>query len=212
MAECIDCGKDIKNVYERCYTCNNEYQNNREVLKVKDDEPSEGELFLQEYFEREGIVFKSEVPILNLKNDPKLHRRADFYLPYYDIYVEFLGKWFVSEKEKNRYREKKRVFKENDIPCVFLYPENLGIIDFILPNRAIKEFKKHGLTKALWLFRLKFLWLYKQDNILLFFGLVFLMAWGNFIWEEDSNFILIVLSILIYQVYTIIKFYNKKLK
>ncbi|WJJ95746.1 hypothetical protein [Algibacter luteus] len=212
MANCIDCGKYIKDNYKRCYPCNNEFQNNKEIIKQDKNEPSEGELFLQEYFEYEGIAFKTEVPILKLKNDSKTHRVADFYLPYYGIYVEFLGKWFVSEKEKDRYREKKRVYEENDIPCIFIYPENLGIIEFILPTRAIKEFKKHNLTKGLWLFRLNFLWGYKRDNIIFFIGLVFYMIWGNFVWEEDSNFIFIIIFFICYQAYVIFKFYNKKLK
>ena len=212
MAECIDCGKFIKDIYERCYDCNNERQNKGKNSKDEKNEPSEGELFLQEYFESEGIAYKIEVPIMGLKNDPKAYRLADFYLPNYGIYVEFLGKWFVSENEKNRYREKKKVYEDNDIPCIFLYPENLGIIDFIIPSRAIKEFKKHKLIKGLWLFRLKFLWLYKQENIILFLILLSLIIWGDFVWEENSNFILIVIAILSYLVYTTIKFYNKKLK
>ncbi|KAA5823573.1 hypothetical protein FPF71_12790 [Algibacter amylolyticus] len=212
MADCIDCRKEVKVNYKRCYSCNNEYQNNRKVIKLEKNEPSEGELFLQEYFESEGIRYRAEVPILKLNNDSKSHRVADFYLPYYGLYVEFLGKWFVSEKEKDRYREKKRVYQENDIPCIFLYPENLGIIDFILPSRAIKEFKKHSLTKELWLFRSKFLWLYKQENLVLIAVLIAILISGNFIWQEDVNLILILISIICYQIYSIIKFYNKKLK
>lgn len=212
MTECIECGKNIKNIYQRCYTCYSEHQKTDEIVTNDTVEPSEGELFLQEYFDSEGIAYKVEVPIVGLKNDPKAYRLADFYLPNYGIYVEFLGNWFVSEKEKNRYREKRRVYLENDIPCIFLYPENLGIIDFIIPTRAIKEFKKHNLTKSLWIFRMKFLWLYKSDNILLFAALFSLLIFLNISWERDLNFILGVIAILCYQVYTVYKFYNKKLK
>ena len=212
MAECIDCGKPIREIYERCYSCNNERQNLIPISIEESNEPSEGELFLQEYFESEGIAYKTEVPILGLKKDSKAYRKADFYLPNYGIYVEFLGKWFVSENEKNRYREKKKVYEDNDIPCVFIYPENLGIINFILPSRAIKEFKKHSLNKGLWLFRLKFLWLYKSENILFFPILLSLITFGNFTWKEDTGFILGVMVILAYQIYAINKFYIKKLK
>lgn len=212
MTECIDCGKHIKNIYQRCYSCYSEHQKKDAIFSEDNDGPSEGELYLQEYFDSEGIAYKTEVPIVGLRNDSKAYRLADFYLPNYGIYVEFLGKWFVSDAERSRYREKKRVYLENDIPCIFLYPENLGIIDFIIPSRAIKEFKKHKLTKSLWLFRMKFLWLYKQENIM-FFGILFLLiTLGNFTWEEDMNFILIVIAILCYQIYAVYKFYNKKLK
>lgn len=212
MANCIDCAKEIKDTYQRCYNCNNEFRKTSSVSVKEENEPSEGELFLQEYFESEGISYKTEVPIIGLKNDPKAYRLADFYLSNYGIYVEFLGKWFVSENEKERYREKKRVYEENDIPCIFLYPENLGIIDFILPSRAIKEFKKYELNKGLWLFRLKFLWMYKSENIILAILLLSALIFGSFTWLEDSNLILIVLGIVIFQIYNISSFYNKKLK
>jgi hypothetical protein len=212
MAKCIDCGKKVKDIYERCYSCNNKRQKKDYSSKDEKNGPSEGELFLKEYFESEGIAYKTEVPILGLKYDTKAYRLADFYLPKYRIYVEFLGKWFVSEDEKNRYREKKKVYEDNDIPCIFLYPENLGIIDFIFPSRAIKEFKKYRLTKGLWLFRLKFLWLYKSDNILLFVTLFLIITFGDFNWEEEANLIFGVIMILAYQIYTLNRFYNKKLK
>ncbi|TLP75683.1 hypothetical protein [Maribacter sp. ACAM166] len=210
MAECIDCGKQIKDIYERCYSCNNENQRPPSSSEER-NEPSEGELFLQEYFDSEGIAYKTEVPIIGLKNDPKAYRLADFYLPNYGLYVEFLGKWFVSEKEKERYREKKKVYSDNDIPCVFLYPENLGIVDFIIPSRAIKEFKKHGLIKGLWLFRLKFLWAYKNGNIVLLLFLLYVFIFGDFKWEEDTNLILGIVAIICYQIFTIYQFYRKKL-
>ena len=211
MAECIDCGKHIKEIYERCYSCNNENQKIPSSSEEK-NEPSEGELFLQEYFDSEGIAYKTEVPIIGLKNDSKSYRLADFYLTNYGIYVEFLGKWFVSENEKERYREKKKVYQNNNVPCIFLYPENLGIIDFILPTRAIKEFKKHELIKGLWLFRLKFLWAYKSGNIVLFLFLLYVLVFGDFNWDEDANWILGMIGISCYQVYTIYEFYMKKLE
>jgi len=212
MAKCIDCAKEVNGTYKRCYNCNNEFRKTSASSEKEEIDPSEGELFLQEYFDSEGISYRTEVPIMDLKDDPKSHRRADFYLSNYGVYVEFLGKWFVSESEKERYREKKRVYKENDIPCIFLYPENLGIVDFILPTRAIKEFKKHGLKKSLWLFRLKFLWLHKNENILLAIILLSVVLFGGFKWQEDSNLILIVVGIVLFQIYNTLSFYNKKLK
>lgn len=210
MANCIDCGKQIKDIYQRCYVCNNEFQ--KTTNTNNDNEPSEGELFLQEYFESEGIAFKTEQPIIGLRNDTKAYRLADFYLTNYKIYVEFLGKWFVSEADKERYREKRKVYEDNNIPCIFLYPENLGIIEFILPSRAIKEFKKHGLTKSLWLFRVKFLWSYKNGNIVLLLFMLYVLIFGEFKWEEDSTILLIMITVAVYQIYTISKFYRKKLK
>jgi hypothetical protein len=210
MAACVDCGKQVQDSYERCYSCHNESKK-KDVSYDQPNEASEGELFLREYLESEGIKYKTEVQIKGLKKDSKTYRIADFYLPNYKLYIEFLGKWFVSDNEKNRYREKKKVYEENNIPCIFLYPENLGIIEFILPTRAIKEFKKHKLTKELWMFRLKFLWLYKREYITLFLFLFFVFVWADFTWKEDLKIKIGLIVILLLLGQSVYSFYKKKL-
>ena len=55
------------------------------------------------------MEFETQVKIVrNLKGDSKSYRVADFYLPRYDMYVEFLGQWDVNEDARNRYREKRK--------------------------------------------------------------------------------------------------------
>ena len=53
--------------------------------------PSEGEEFLESFFEELGIKCIPEQIIPKLKDDLKQYRVADFYLPYYKMYVEFFG-------------------------------------------------------------------------------------------------------------------------
>ena len=105
---------------------------------------SEGEELIGEYLGAEGIDFKSEEKIENLKNDNIPYRKADFYLPQYKAYVEFLGLWNV-EKNREQYKEKQRVYAENNIPCIYLYPDNLGILNFIFKRRLKNELKKHDM-------------------------------------------------------------------
>lgn len=111
-------------------------------------ELSEGEKFIEEYFLDENIQYEAQKKIY-LKGDSKSYRVADFYLPKYDVFVEFFGKWNESADERARYREKKDVYFRNRIPCVFLYPENLGIIEHVFPLRIRKVLSQHGKRKEL---------------------------------------------------------------
>jgi hypothetical protein len=109
-------------------------------------EMSEGEELIKEFLEEEAIDFKQEVEIPSLKEDDKLFRKADFYLPQYKVYVEFLGQW-NKEEHKSRYIEKIKVYAANNIPCVYLYPDNLGILSFIFKRRLKKVLKKNKELK-----------------------------------------------------------------
>lgn len=80
---------------------------------------SEGEELIKEYLDAEGIDFKPEEKIENLKGDDIPYRKADFYLPQYKTYVEFLGRWNV-ERNREQYN-KKREFIQRTIFPVFIY-------------------------------------------------------------------------------------------
>ena len=145
-------------------------------------------MLIKEYFEAENIKFEREYVLNSLQNDSKSFRVADFYLPEYNVFVEFFGRWNL-DKNKEEYRIKKRVYEQNRIPCVFIYPDNLGILNFIFKRRLKLELKKYnkrwGLFKlnlnlfieknyALELIVLGFLIFYTQDNLKLFLSLVFI--------------------------------------
>ena len=72
--------------------------------------PSEGEAFLAEFLEFENIRYIQEKPVVGLFNDSKQYRKADFYLPNYGVYMEFLGRWNNTSKDRDNYREKKESF------------------------------------------------------------------------------------------------------
>ena len=180
-------------------------------MKKKTHQPSEGEVFLADYFKGEGISFTSEKLIKGLAGDTKTFRKADFYLDRFNIYVEFYGMWNNSKKDRERYREKKKVYYNNKIPCVYIYPENLGIIEFSFPRRAIQEFKRCGMKKKLVKFRMKYLWLYKQGNIIFLLITLFVLIFGTFTWQEDQVLIIAMIAIVLYQVYNIQNWFKRYL-
>jgi hypothetical protein len=84
-----------------------------------ENEESIGEGEIRGRLEHLGIRFEQYKPIFGLRDDRKRKRIADFYLPDYDVYIEFLGLW-NKNKERRRYREKMRVYKIT-ILSVFTY-------------------------------------------------------------------------------------------
>lgn len=105
---------------------------------------SEGEEFICMFLEDSKIEFRQEVIIDGLVGDSANHRRSDFYLPRYNVYIEYFGQW-NNEKEKPRYREKRKVYINNKIPCIILYPENLGIIEFVFHKRLDYVFNRYQM-------------------------------------------------------------------
>lgn len=171
---------------------------------------TEGEEYIKEFFEIKKIQYKSQQPINGLINDSKSHRVADFYLPKYKIYVEFFGQWNV-ENQKERYREKRKVYWDNKIPCVLLYPENLGILDYIFEHRMIYILKFYKLKSELRRYRYKiFRHDISQNIIYLVFGIA--MVFLSYPWKKDRLWLISGCSIVAYQLYLFIRHYHKLFK
>ncbi|MFZ1809326.1 MAG: hypothetical protein WAU36_18980 [Cyclobacteriaceae bacterium] len=139
-------------------------------MNHQQDHPTEGEEIISEFFKEKGIKFKrgSKKLPLKLEEDVKSYRVPDFYLPKYKLYVEFFGQWNVQE-HRTRYIEKKKAYDKNRIPCVYLYPENLAMLDQIFIIRAENELKVHAMKKELVKFKL---WQFESDFSLAFFHLL----------------------------------------
>ena len=112
----------------------------------KKSSSSEGEELIEEFLGEKIIEFKREVDILNLNYDDAYYRKADFYLPRYKVYIEFFGK-YNTEKGRIKYQKKKEVYEKNRIPCIYIYPDNLGALEFIFKIRLRKELKKYPHLK-----------------------------------------------------------------
>jgi hypothetical protein len=169
------------------------------MKKIK--EPSEGELFISEYLKFKNISFETEVRLNNLKYDDNFkYRDADFFLKKYGVYIEFNGRWNNTKEDRVRYRVKKEVYRKNNLPCIYLYPENLGIIDFVFTKRLIVELQKKSMTKELRLFQLK-RFIDDRGGLFIFIFISILVYNGDFNWEENSTTLYACISVFIFQIY-----------
>lgn len=176
--------------------------NKNESKKIK--APSEGELFISEYLKFKNISFTREVRLHNLKYDDDFkYRDADFFLTKYGVYIEFNGRWNNTKEDRVRYRNKKEVYRKNNIPCIYLYPENLGIIDFVFTKRLIVELKNKSMIKELRLFQLKRL-IDDRGSLFFFMFLSVLVYNGDFNWEENSDTLYACIGVFAYQIYRLI--------
>jgi hypothetical protein len=135
---------------------------------MKEHEMSEGEEILKEFFEDQRIEYEREKEI-RLDGDEKQFRKVDFYLPEYKLYVEFLGQWNLPN-HKERYKEKKHLYWKNKIPCIYFYPENLGVLSFLFKRRARDVLKKYNMKWSLFKLNYK-LWL-KENRLLIIIMLI----------------------------------------
>lgn len=165
--------------------------------------PSEGELFISEYLKFNKIDFDMFVEIHGLKNDTCSYREADFYLNKYNVFVEFEGRWNNSDADKKRYRDKKGAYYRGNVPCVYLYPENLGIIDFVFQKRLIEELKKKSMKKELIKFQLK-RFIDDRGGLFVWILICLFVLSGDFSWEEDSTIIVLLIGVILFQLYRLI--------
>jgi len=99
------------------------------------------EAFIAQYFDKKKIKYIYEKE-LKLGRD-KLH--PDFFLPEFDMYVEYWGKFpgdFDYRKECNH---KRKIYENGNIKLVELYPDNLASfqqLDWKFTERLLSILKK----------------------------------------------------------------------
>jgi uncharacterized C2H2 Zn-finger protein len=105
--------------------------------KLKNEEFTDGERAIAACLRYYNINFIPEYVLLNLCSDTKEFRIADFYLPDMNIYIEFLGNWNSGPEHRKRYNQKIAVYKNNDIKCIFIFPNQLYNISKIIKERIV---------------------------------------------------------------------------
>lgn len=135
---------------------------------------SEGEEFIRDFLDEQGITWKSEKELRNLKGDSKSFRVADFYLPKFGLYIEFLGHWNTNAEHRLRYTEKMRTYYQNGVPCVYLFPENLGTLEHSFRRRSRIVLTRFGMRKELFRFNLFWFWKGTWKWLVLPIGLTYL--------------------------------------
>jgi len=143
---------------------------------MKTTKETEGEDLIADFLEEKSIEFERYKKINNLNNDDKTFREADFYLPTYKVYIEFLGQW-NNPGEKERYKKKMSVYTKNKIPCIYLWPDNLGTLDWMFKRRMRATLLKYNKKSTLLRYEFKN-YFEKNGMIILIFGILIYYAEG----------------------------------
>lgn len=102
---------------------------------------SGGERMIADYFFRNKIHYEYEKPATDAFN--RRIARPDFYLPDYDIYVEYWGMAATKDgKDRKEYQKgmewKMAKYKEAGIRFISIYPHEIEILDSIF-QKKLKE-------------------------------------------------------------------------
>lgn len=126
-------------------------QRKRKIINrfQKNSYDSIGEQKIAEYFKRKNIAFvhhpsikvekfwhKFSIPFGSIKIEP------DFYLPEFDVYVEYWGMIDNKEYKEKQFDVKKKLYFDNDLDLLSLYPKNLNNLDFDFTSKLLEIFKK----------------------------------------------------------------------
>jgi hypothetical protein len=106
-----------------------------EKFRSKDEE------FIADYFDRKNIkcIYEKEIKLGKRKIKP------DFYLPEFDVYVEYWGMWNSSRAYNEECEDKRNNFKKEDLKLVELYPDNLidsKTLDWKFTKRLLEVLKR----------------------------------------------------------------------
>lgn len=115
--------------------------------KVRYKRFTDGERAISGALYNTHIKFIPEYFTGRLKNDTKRYRIVDFYLPEYDVYIEHQGNWNSGEEHRKRYGHKYYVYKENNMDCVFVFPNNLNNISNIIREKIKKIENKRRINE-----------------------------------------------------------------
>lgn len=110
---------------------------------------SKAEEKIADYFKRKNIIYNHHpeikvskpfltltIPFVNTKIEP------DFFLPEFNVFVEYWGLINDSEYKKNSYDKKKKLYKTNELDFISLYPKNLNNLDFVFTSKLLDLIKE----------------------------------------------------------------------
>lgn len=114
-------------------------------------EESDGERHIRTTLEQLEIPYEQEKEIKFLEGDLKEFRRADFFLPTMNMYIEFLGGWNASDdvkrdEERRRYKQKKEVYERNNLHCIYIYPHQLHYLTKVI-QEGIAKFEDTSINR-----------------------------------------------------------------
>lgn len=133
---------------------------------------SSEELFIEYYLENLGLKYIKEYKVSNLKGDSKSFRKVDFYLPRLDIYVEYFGLYNSTKGIRSAYDEKAKVYIKNHMPTIFLYPHELGFLDYAFHTKMLKVLREKKFKNNLKTYRYKIVRYREKGRANLIFGVM----------------------------------------
>ncbi|MEK6832467.1 MAG: hypothetical protein AABY32_00335 [Nanoarchaeota archaeon] len=118
---------------------------------------SGGETEIANFFKKRKIIFELH-PVLKLPkslwimNIPFSYHeiRPDFYLPEYNIYVEYWGMINNEEYKEKTYKPKKELYNRNMIDLINLYPKNLENLDRDFNQKLLEIIRDRGGNSKEW--------------------------------------------------------------
>ncbi len=122
---------------------------NRKKVTRKAGPNLKGEKQIETFLKNMNFEYTKHKKIFDLKGDSKEYRKPDFYLPKYNLSIEYFGSWsekkdFFSKKEVERFLKKVFVYHSNKLNCVFIYPKYLDIA----PTLILKAVNKNNTENA----------------------------------------------------------------
>lgn len=171
MVFCTKCGQRLPSQTLYCYNCGESRTGNesrlprgptplnryREPSRTKRGETvkSKGEKQIADYFFENGInyTYENRAETTNSAFSKKISK-PDFYLPDYDVYVEYWGLIDTGDYDvRNKYREdmewKKRRYYENGTKFISLYLWHLKDLDGAFRNEFESVMKREFVKGAL---------------------------------------------------------------
>lgn len=172
-------------------------------LENKKIKSSNEELYVKDYLDKMGFAYVQEFHVSKLIGDEKSHRRVDFYLENLGIYVEYFGMYNSTKQIRDNYDEKVKVYIKNGLPSIFLYPHELGFLDYAFHTKMLHLLRLNKFKNKMILFRYKFTRYFKLGKGYLFFSsifwiyifVVFLLKESGF--NEGMEALMIIVSLII---------------
>ncbi|MCK4552687.1 hypothetical protein KAT80_00595 [Candidatus Pacearchaeota archaeon] len=130
-----------------------------EIIKPykKNHYDSQKEEIIANYFKRKNIIYRHHpviklnktffgitIPFLSVKVEP------DFFLPEFEVFVEYWGMIDNKEYKNKSYDYKKKLYKTNDVEFISLYPKNLDNLDFVFTSKLLDLIKERQGLKRNW--------------------------------------------------------------
>jgi hypothetical protein len=83
-------------------------------------------------------------PFVNIRLEP------DFFLPEFNVFVEYWGMIEDERYKKESYDFKTKLYKENDIDLISLYPRNLNNLDWDFTSKLLELIKRREGNNRKW--------------------------------------------------------------